>query len=1080
MKKITSIITMLLTCCSVWAGNNDIAIIKGLAERIIPEHARHFDFITEPWETDSFLISSDSGRIVIRGNSVNSMAVGLNYYLTNYCMTHITWWDYDKVVMPSRLPEVEKPVGGSSRVKQRFFLNYCTYGYTMVYWQWPQWERFIDWMALNGVNMPFALTGQESIWYRVWRKLGLTDADMQNYFTGPSFLPWHRMCNIDHWNGPLPKEWLDGQFELQKRILERERAPGMKPVLPPFSGHVPASLKRLYPKARITKVSKWLGFADENNCYFLDPDDPLFLKVQKLYMQEQAKEFGTDHIYGVDMFNEVQPPSWELSELKRFSNRIYSSMAKVDKEAIWFQMSWMFYLDKDLWLPDRIEAFLSGVPKGRLVMLDYFSDNVEIWRRSDKFHGQDFIWSYLGNFGGNTMLAGNPRQVSCRIDSVCREAGENLKGLGCTPEGLDCNEFMYEFVLSKAWNLGFTVDSWIENHAYSRAGSKSALIADAWRRLVDDIYVHPSTGSQATLTNARPCLKGYGFCTTVNTIDYSNKDLLKIWREMLSENIKGRNDYTFDIVNLGRQVLGNHFTTLRDSFALAYEHRDIYHLNAYGKKMIELLNDLDDLLACEESFTLDRWIKLARDMGDSPELKDYYEKDARLLITKWSDTPAVTDYANRSLSTLTREYYLVRWARFIDEVTTAAVNGVDFDEQKFTEWCYEFETAFPNVENRLHYTPRGDAFTVAKRLCAKYEGEVLQSSPIIASGNTADAGCHDMVLLYSGGNHRELKWNAADCAPNVSYTDENGKEHWLFDSYLFLEIYSGLTDNDVEFAQGYHRYPASKDDWKNLIDSYCQPSTGIGGLNEAIGNAAARIGAPVAKRGVVIGIPQPIVEEPLENGSLRKPWGKLDSGKTPDFTQAADCIEAVKWYIDYAISAFEKMNYDNVELKGFYWIAEHDADTHTIIPVIADHLKSRHYSFHWIPFFGAQGTENWKELRFTKAFLQPNYFFSPEPIDGRLDAACRIASSLGMGMEIEFDERVLKSSSDCRDDRLKLYMAKFREYGTWFAKDIAYYIGSHALNSMFESTDADDRKLYLDFCRFVSTRQENSLHPTAE
>ena len=417
---------MLLTCCSVWAGNNDIAIIKGLAERIIPEHARHFDFITEPWETDSFLISSDSGRIVIRGNSVNSMAVGLNYYLTNYCMTHITWWDYDKVVMPSRLPEVEKPVGGSSRVKQRFFLNYCTYGYTMVYWQWPQWERFIDWMALNGVNMPFALTGQESIWYRVWRKIGLTDADMQNYFTGPSFLPWHRMCNIDHWNGPLPKEWLDGQFELQKRILERERALGMKPVLPAFSGHVPASLKRIYPKARITNVSKWLGFADENNCYFLDPDDPLFLKVQKLYMQEQAKEFGTDHIYGVDMFNEVQPPSWELSELKRFSNRIYSSMAKVDKEAIWFQMSWMFYLDKDLWLPDRVEAFLSGVPKGRLVMLDYFSDNVEIWRRSDKFHGQDFIWSYLGNFGGNTMLAGNPRQVSCRIDSVCREAGENI------------------------------------------------------------------------------------------------------------------------------------------------------------------------------------------------------------------------------------------------------------------------------------------------------------------------------------------------------------------------------------------------------------------------------------------------------------------------------------------------------------------------------------------------------------------------------------------------------------------------------------------------------------------------------
>lgn len=356
-----------------------------------------------------------------------------------------------------------------------------------------------------------------------------------------------------------------------------------------------------------------------------------------------------------------------------------------------------------------------------------------------------------------------------------------------------------------------------------------------------------------------------------------------------------------------------------------------------------------------------------------------------------------------------------------------------------------------------------------------------ETAQAISSDTVADdEGCHDMVLFYSGGNHREYKWNAAQCAPNVSYTDEYGKEHWLFDCYLFLEIYSGFTDADVEFAQGYRHYPASKDDWKKLIDSYCQPSTGIGGLNEAIGNVISRIGTPATKRGVVIGIPQPIVEEPLDNGSLRKPWGSLDSGRTPDFRQASDCIEAVKWYIDYAISAFEKMNYDNVELKGFYWIAEHDADTHTIIPVIADYLKSLHYSFHWIPFFGAQGTENWKELRFTKAFLQPNYFFSKEPIDGRLDAACRIATSLGMGMEIEFDERVVKSSRDCRADRLQLYMAKFREYGIWHNKDIAYYIGSHALNNLSESTDASDRQLYLDFCRFVSLRQENGLHSASK
>src|SRR5664280_2674831 len=70
--------------------------------------------------------------------------------------------------------------------------------------------------ALNGINMPLAITGQEAIWYKVWKKFGLTDLQIRSYFTGPAFLPWHRMSNIDHWDGPLPQSWLNNQFDLQK------------------------------------------------------------------------------------------------------------------------------------------------------------------------------------------------------------------------------------------------------------------------------------------------------------------------------------------------------------------------------------------------------------------------------------------------------------------------------------------------------------------------------------------------------------------------------------------------------------------------------------------------------------------------------------------------------------------------------------------------------------------------------------------------------------------------------------------------------------------------------------------------
>ena len=37
-----------------------------------------------------------------------------------------------------------------------------------VWWDWERWEKEIDWMALQGINLPLAFTGQEAIWQRVF------------------------------------------------------------------------------------------------------------------------------------------------------------------------------------------------------------------------------------------------------------------------------------------------------------------------------------------------------------------------------------------------------------------------------------------------------------------------------------------------------------------------------------------------------------------------------------------------------------------------------------------------------------------------------------------------------------------------------------------------------------------------------------------------------------------------------------------------------------------------------------------------------------------------------------------------
>jgi alpha-N-acetylglucosaminidase len=102
------------------------------------------------------------------------MVVGLNYYLQNYCHADVSWFKNEGMVLPLTLPVIFQKVRKEARCPERFFLNYCTFGYTMPWWQWSDWQWFIDWMALNGVNMPLAITGQEAIWYKVWKKFGLT------------------------------------------------------------------------------------------------------------------------------------------------------------------------------------------------------------------------------------------------------------------------------------------------------------------------------------------------------------------------------------------------------------------------------------------------------------------------------------------------------------------------------------------------------------------------------------------------------------------------------------------------------------------------------------------------------------------------------------------------------------------------------------------------------------------------------------------------------------------------------------------------------------------------------------------
>ncbi len=711
---------ILLTALGAYGmAADDVEQAQALAVRLSPSLAGKVEFHTIAADDgkDVFTLESRGGKVVIGGNNAGSMAVGLNRYLNRYCMTTVSWYADVPVQLPRVLPDVPVAERVTARVPQRFFLNYCTWGYTMPFWQWHDWERFIDWMALNGVNLPLAITGQEAVWYNVWTRLGMSDKQVRSYFTGPAYLPWHRMANIDGWCGPLPKEWLDNQAALQQRIVERERALDMRPVLPAFAGHVPSALRELFPDADIQALGSWAGFDEQYRTCFLNSEDPLYSRIQRMFLEEQTRLFGTDHIYGIDPFNEVDPPSFEPDYLNTVTRHIYESLTAVDPDAEWLQMAWFLYYQRKDYTPERTRAMLTGVPQGKMTMLDYYCEYKEMWREHDGFYGQPFIWCYLGNFGGNTNVQGRVKEAGKRIEQALQECGDNLVGIGSTLEGLDVQQFPYEYILEKAWDFNKTDRQVIDQLADRHAGSENRHAREAWQLLYDHVLDITPDNFAAPLPCSYPTPGKES-----REVKYNPSQLLAAWDALLKQDQVTTDAMTVDLLWIGRQLLGDLFLVEKQALDKAFTEGNQQAFYAHSNVMYELLSDLDDLNSHHPQASLSQWLQQARDLGQSPAVKDYYEMNARRLITTWGGS--LNDYACRNWSGLMWDYYAKRWEIYMRKGTVALLNHQAFDNDDCRAALNKFQQKWvTSTEFEAGDPVNTDILTHCRQLREKYSPE---------------------------------------------------------------------------------------------------------------------------------------------------------------------------------------------------------------------------------------------------------------------------------------------------------------------------------------------------------------------
>eukprot|EP00095_Tigriopus_kingsejongensis_P010931 snap_masked-scaffold206_size259025-processed-gene-1.12 protein:Tk10931 transcript:snap_masked-scaffold206_size259025-processed-gene-1.12-mRNA-1 annotation:"PREDICTED: alpha-N-acetylglucosaminidase" len=312
---------------------------------------------------------------------------------------------------------------------------------------------------------------------------GLSQSDLDAHFAGPAFLPWGRMGNLNGWGGPLPMAWHDFTVDLQHKILTRMRGLGMIPVLPAFAGHVPKALINHHPNVSYS-LQGWNGF---NATYLLDPTDPLFHQIGSKFIQEYRREFGTDHIYNCDTFNEMSPKTNDTTYIKNVGQAIYRGLATQDPKAVWLMQGWLFL--EVFWQEPQIKALLTSVSQGSMIILDLDSTYREQYTRTHFYFGQPFIFNDLNNFGGNTGLFGRLATINSRVFEARAKANGTMIGTGLTPEGLSDSYLPAELMNEMSWRSQPIEDlvPWVANYSRRRYGSHNPMAEKAWQTLVPKV-----------------------------------------------------------------------------------------------------------------------------------------------------------------------------------------------------------------------------------------------------------------------------------------------------------------------------------------------------------------------------------------------------------------------------------------------------------------------------------------------------------------------------------------------------------------------------------------------------------------
>ena len=638
--------------------------------------------------------------IIIRGNSWVNIAVGINWYLKHHAGIHISWNNMN-VKLPAVLPVVKQKERHETDLKLRYNFNYCTFSYTMAFWDWNRWQKEIDWMALHGINMPLAAVGTESVWRNMLLKLGYSEEEVGKFIAGPSFLAWWEMNNLEGWGGPLPLNWYKQQEALQKKILARMKEMGMKPVLPGYCGMVPHDAKQKL-GLNVTDAGRWNSYQRPAN---LSPTDSRFAEIADLYYKELTRLYGKSDYYSMDPFHESGNDA--AVDYGKAGEALMSAMKRANPHAIWVVQGWN---------ENPRPQMIANLKVGDLLVLDLFSESRQNFKdfctgkntsgtgkkdfstsKKEGIYGKhQWLFCLLENFGGNVGLHGRMDQLlnnfylaTGKKDTPKQENSSlltlhsSLKGWGFTMEGSENNPVMFELMSELPWRAEkITKEDWIREYCYARYGVHDATIEKAWILLAQSIYNCPKgniqQGTHESIFCARPSLNSYQVSTwslMSNYYDPEDTRQAAILLTSVAEKYRGNNNFEYDLVDICRQALADQGRKQYLKAMADYKSFSRQEFKKDSNRFLKMILLQDKLLGTRPEFRLGRWIEEARSLGKTAEEKDLYEWNARVQITTWgnricADNGGLHDYGHKEWQGLLKDFYYLRWSTFMKSLAS--------------------------------------------------------------------------------------------------------------------------------------------------------------------------------------------------------------------------------------------------------------------------------------------------------------------------------------------------------------------------------------------------------------------------